>query len=345
MKQAEMINPGEIVVRDVSRPAPGPGEALIHVAISGICGSDVHAFLGEHPFISCPVVPGHEFSGIIAELGSGVAGLSLGQKVTVEPSLVCGTCYNCRRGRYNICQNLKVIGCQCTGAMGEYLVVPAAKVIPLPAAMSFEEGALVEPLAVAVHAVARGGYVGGKKVVVQGAGTIGLLTMQVAKAHGAAAALQVDMVPGRLALAQQLGADHVADLRQWDLATAVRETFGPDGADIIYECVGVEPTIASAIEVARKGSTIVVAGVFGKKTCVDMALVQDHELELVGTLMYTRPDFEEAIRLIVEKKVQVLPLVSHRYPLDQAADAFATARRGGDAALKVLVQVGEWATG
>jgi len=352
MKQAEMVKPGQIAVSDVARPAPGKGETLIRVAVSGICGSDVHAWLGEHPFISCPVVPGHEFSGVIAELGphpsplpKGEGELRVGQKVTVEPNLVCGSCYNCHRGKYNICMKLKVIGCQAPGAMAEYLVVPAAKVVPLPETMSYEEGALVEPLAVAVHAMARGGYPGGKKVVILGAGTIGLLTMQVAKAHGAAAALQVDIVPRRLALARELGADCVANAQEQDLASAIREFFGADGADIIYECVGVESTIASAIQVARKGSSIVVAGVFGKKSCVDMALVQDHELELIGTLMYTRTDFEEAIRLITAERVQVLPLVSHRYDLVQAAEAFETAQHGGEGAMKVLVYVGNWAKG
>jgi L-iditol 2-dehydrogenase len=342
MKQAEMVKPGQIVLHEAARPKPAAGEALIRIAKSGVCGSDVHAYLGEHPFISCPVTPGHEFSGVIAELGAGVQGLSVGSKVTVEPSLVCGTCYNCRRGRYNICQNLTVIGCQSPGAMAEYLAVPAGKVIPLPEGMSYEEGALVEPLAVAVRVVSRGGYVGGKKVVIQGAGTIGLLTMQAARAHGAAAALQVAVVASRLELARKLGADHVANVKEKSLASAIQEYFGPDGADIIYECVGVESTISQAIEVARKGSVIVVAGVFGKRVNVDMALVQDHELELIGTLMYTRPDFLEAVRLIAEKKVQVLPLVTHRYALDQAAQAFETARAGGEKALKVLVNVGEF---
>lgn len=341
MKQAEMVAPGRVVVSDVPEPKAKAGEVLIRVAVSGVCGSDVHAYLGEHPFISCPVVPGHEFAGVIAKLGADVHGWRIGQKVTVEPSLVCGRCYNCRHGRYNICQDLRVIGCQAPGALAEYLSVPATKVIPLPETMSFEEGALVEPVAVGVHAVARGGYIGGRKVVVMGAGTIGLVTMQVAKAHGAAAVLQTDIIPQRLALAKSLGADYVANVTEQDLGEMIYAAFGSEGADIIYECVGIEKTIASAIQVARKGSRIVVAGVFGQRTCVDMALIQDRELELSGTLMYRRDDFQEAIRLISQGKVQVLPLVSHRFPLDQAAEAFETARTGSAEALKVLVRIGE----
>ena len=343
MKQAEMVEPGKLVVSQVPDPVPGPGQVLIKVAYSGVCGSDVHAYLGEHPFISCPVVPGHEFSGLIAGLGHGVTAWEMGQPVTVEPSLVCGTCYNCRRGRYNICTNLKVIGCQAPGSMAEYITVPADKVIPLPQGMSLELGALVEPAAVGMGIVRRGGYVGGKKVVVMGAGTIGLMAMQVALAHGAASVMQTDVVPQRLALAQELGAGHAVNVRQQELAAAIREAFGPDGADLIYECVGIEATIASAIRVARKGSRIVVGGVFGRPTTVDMALVQDRELELLGSLMYKAGDFAEAVRLLSQGRVQGDRLISHRFTLDQIAQAFETAHTGGAGALKVLVRVGEWA--
>lgn len=341
MKQAEMVQPGKIVVSEVARPSAGPGQVLVKVSMSGVCGSDVHAYLGEHPFISCPVVPGHEFSGTIAEVGEGVTDWEMGQKVTMEPSLVCGTCYNCRRGRYNICMNLRVVGCQAPGSMAEYLSIPVDKVIPLPDEMSFEAGALVEPAAVAVHLVRRGGPVGGKKVVVMGAGTIGLMAMQVARAHGATEIMQTDVVPQRLELAADLGADHLANVADRKLGDYVLDAYGADGADIIYECVGIESTIASAIEVARKGSVIVVGGVFGKKTLVDMALVQDHELELIGTLMYTRDDFTEAVRLIAAGRILTAPLVSHRYPLERAAEAFETARQGGADVMKVLVQVGK----
>lgn len=340
MRQAEMKSPRNILVRDAPDAVAGAGEVLVRVAYSGICGSDVHAYLGEHPFIACPVVPGHEFSGVVAQVGDAIADWRIGQKVTVEPSLVCGDCLNCREGRYNICQSLRVIGCQAPGALSELVAVPAGKVIPLPEGMSFQTGALVEPAAVAVGIVSRGGYVGGKRVVVIGAGTIGLMTMQVARAHGADQVLQTDVIPERLRLARALGASHVVNVAERDLAGAITEAFGPDGADIIYECVGIEATIAEAIRVARKGSRIVVGGVFGQRTCVDMALVQDHELELLGALMYRRPDFLEAVRLLHEGLVEGRPLVTHRFELEQAADAFAMARRGGAEAIKVFIDVG-----
>jgi L-iditol 2-dehydrogenase len=339
MKQARMVQPGRIVIEEVPRPEPGPDEVVVRVFTVGVCGSDVHAYLGEHPFIDCPIVPGHEFAGVIDAVGPDVAEWERGQKVTVEPSLVCGACYNCRRGRYNICQNLQVIGCQTPGALAEYLAVPSSKLVPLPEGMSLEAGALVEPAAVAVGIVRQGGYIGGKKAVVMGAGTIGLMTMQVAKAHGAAVVLQTDVVDQRLERAAELGADATINVAEQELAAAIEEAFGADGADIVYECVGIEATIASAIRVARKGSRIVVGGVFGERTCVDMAYVQDHELELVGSLMYRRPDFIEAVRLLDEKLIRGLPLVTHRFPLDRAAEAFETALQGGETALKVLVQV------
>jgi len=340
MKQVELHAPEDIRLIESPRPAPGSDELLIAVACVGICGSDLHAYHGRHPFIQLPVVPGHEFAGTVVEVGSQVRDFSPGQRVTVEPSLVCGRCYNCTHGRYNICERLQVIGCQTTGAMGEYLAVPATKALLLPDTVTWDQACLVEPLAVGVHAVGVARLQPGANILILGAGTIGLMTLQAAKAAGVGQVMITDLIQERLSLALDLGADYAVNPAQTDLASALAEAFGPQGADAIIECVGVAATARDAIRVARKGTRIVLAGVFEGEVPLPLGLIQDRELELVGTLMYVGGDFATALKLIEEGQARVEPLISHRFPLSQAAQAFATADERGRA-LKVLIEVVE----
>lgn len=338
MRQVELHAPEEIRLIKTPRPQPGPGEVRIAIAEVGICGSDLHAYHGRHPFITLPVVPGHEFAGLVNAVGEGVRDFAPGDRVTVEPSLVCGKCYNCRHGRYNICSNLRVIGCQTPGAMAEYIVVPAEKVLRLPDNVNWVQGALAEPLAVGVRAARRAEFEPGANVLILGGGTIGLMTLQAAKALGAGTVMVSELLPERLALAKELGADVVVNPSEVNLLDAVVETFGERRADVIIECVGVGATARDAIRVARKGTRIVIAGVFEQDVSVSMGLVQDHELELIGTLMYLNDDFPTALRLLAEGAAHAEPLVSHRFPLKEAAKAFEVAdRRSG--ALKVLIDV------
>ena len=340
MKRALVTRFHEVVLQDVPAPQPGAGEALIKVEVCGICGSDIHAFLGQHPFINPPVVPGHELSGVIAALGPGVSGLQIGARVTAEPSLVCGVCRHCRSGRYNICDNLRVIGCQADGALAEYLLVPAAKVIPLPDDLTFEQGAMIEPVAVAVHAVARAepGKAGVTAII--GAGTIGLLTLQAAVAAGAGTTIVTDTLDERLALAKQLGATHTVNVKKTDLEGWMQEHFGvPNPVDLSFDCVGLGPSIDSAIRMAQKGSRIIAVGVYPGKVPVEMDWVQDRELEIVGTLMYTHADWLAAIELVRSGKVQVMPLVSRQEPLERVPEVFATFEHGPGADIKLLIGV------
>jgi L-iditol 2-dehydrogenase len=339
MKQVELHAPEDIRLHDAPVPSPGPDEVLVKIACVGICGSDLHAYHNKHPFIELPVVPGHEFCGTVAEVGENVADFAPGQRVTVEPSLVCGRCYNCLHGRYNICEKLKVIGCQSTGAMAEYLAVPAAKVLALPDEVSFDQAALVEPLAVGVHAARVGGVQTDTKVLVLGAGTIGLMTLQAARALGASPVMITDTRAERLDLARQLGADEVVDPTKVDLGQRSEALFGHPGPDVIVECVGSAATVRDAIDIARKGARIVIAGVFDADVPVPLGLVQDRELEIVGTLMYAGDDFQTAIDFLAQGKARAEPLITHRYPLEEAARAFKTAD-SRDNALKVLLEVG-----
>lgn len=338
MRQVQLFAPEEIRLLEAPRPTPGPGELLIAVAVVGICGSDLHAYHGKHPFITLPVTPGHEFAGTVVEVGADVADFQPGDRVTVEPSLVCGKCYNCTHGHYNICEKLAVIGCQTTGAMADYLTVPAAKALRLPATLTWDQAALAEPLAVAVHAVRLAEFAPGARVLVLGAGAIGLMMLQAAKALGAGRVLVTDLLPERLALALQLGADGAINPAADDLETAMERLFGHERADVIFECVGVGATARQAIHVARKGTRIILAGVFENDVAIPLGLVQDHELSIVGTLMYAGDDFATALALLETGQVQAKPLITHRFPLEEAARAFAVADSRTEA-LKVLIEV------
>ncbi|MEE0806069.1 MAG: alcohol dehydrogenase catalytic domain-containing protein, partial [Acutalibacteraceae bacterium] len=198
MLQQVMTAPGKIEFREIETPVPKAGEVLIRIMKIGVCGSDIHVWHGKHPFTSYPVTQGHEVSGEIAALGAGVENLEVGQKVTIQPQVVCGKCYPCRHGKYNLCETLKVMGFQTTGVASEYFAVDAAKVTPLPQEMSFDEGAMIEPLAVAVHAVRKFGDMRGMRVAVLGAGPIGILVAQAAKGMGAESVLITDISDLRL---------------------------------------------------------------------------------------------------------------------------------------------------
>jgi len=339
MLQMTLSAPQTITKGDVPAVAPASGEVAVQIVRSGICGSDIHAYYGKHPFISLPVVPGHEFSGIICEVGDAVKGLNVGDRVTVMPQVFCGTCRNCKNGRYNICNSLKVIGCQTTGAMQEKLVVDADLVLKLPDEINFDQGAMLEPAAVGVHACKRGGGVDGKRVVVLGAGTIGNLVAQAAKAMGAESVMITDISESRLTLAKECGADHAVNIAKNDLSTEIMNQWGEDGADLIIECVGLGDAVEQAIQVAGKGTNIVIAGVFGDMATVNMGLVQDKELNLIGTLMYTEEDWLDTIRFVVSSAIVLEPLMSAHFPLSELAEAFIYVENNKDTALKVLIDV------
>jgi L-iditol 2-dehydrogenase len=334
-----MVAPGKIVFNEVEKPVPHEGEVLIQVRRIGICGSDIHVFHGMHPYTSYPVVQGHEVSGFISEVGEGVEGFSVGDKVTFMPQITCGRCYPCQHGQYHICDSLKVMGFQSGGAAQEYFAIEAQKVLKLPEEMAIEHAAMIEPIAVAVHALSRGEVIQGKKVIVLGAGTIGNLVGQVAKACGTSAVLITDVREFKLEKAKQCGLDFAVNPQIEDLDVAILDSFGADRADLILECVGVEETIDQAIRYARKGSTIVVVGVFGEKARTDLGLVQDRELNLVGTLMYQKVDYEKAIELVSGGKMHLDELISARYPFRSYMDAYQAIEEAQGNILKVMIEL------
>jgi L-iditol 2-dehydrogenase len=311
---------------------------LLRVQRIGVCGSDIHVYHGKHPLTGYPVVQGHEFSALLEAVGQGVSGLKPGTKVTSMPQIVCGECAPCRRGDYHICDKLKVQGFQAPGCAQELWVTSADMVIPLPDTFTFEQGALVEPTAVAVHAVARAGNLAGQRAVVLGAGPIGNLVAQTARCEGAQV-LITDLSDYRLEVARQCGLENTSNAGQESLADASARVFGKDGFNVAFECVGVEATITAAVANIQKGGTLIIVGVFGEKPHIDLSTVQDRELNLHGTLMYKRPDYLRAVELIDSGGIITEPLVSKHYSIDNYIDAYRYIDQYGDKSMKVVIDV------
>lgn len=341
MLQQVMTAPGEIEFREVAIPEIKANQVKIKIRKIGICGSDIHVYHGKHPFTSYPVTQGHEVSGEIVELGKEVKDLRIGQKVTIQPQVVCGKCHPCRHGKYNLCEELKVMGFQTTGVASQYFVTENSKVTPLPEEMSDDEGAMIEPLAVAVHAVNRAGDVKGLKIAVLGAGPIGNLVAQAAKGMGAESVLITDISDIRLEKAKECGVTYTANTKREDFGEAMLRCFGPDKADVIYDCAGNDITMGQAIKYARKGSTIILVAVYEGMAAVDLAVLNDHELELNTTMMYRDEDYREAIKLANEKKVLLTPLISRHFAFRDYLKAYRYIDDNRETTMKVIIDVAE----
>lgn len=339
MLQQVMTEPGKIVFCSTPIPHPSAGQVLVKIKKIGVCGSDIHVYYGEHSGTGYPVTQGHEVSGQVAELGAEVSGLKVGQKVTIEPQVYCGKCYPCTHGKYNLCEELKVMGFQTTGAASEYFVVDASKVTALPSEMTYNEGAMIEPLAVTVHAAKRFTKLKGAKVAILGCGPIGILLAQTCKALGAAQVLITDISDYRLHLAKMLGVDFSVNTMQKDFGEAMTDVFGKDKADVIYDCAGNNTTINQAIQNARKGSKLVLVAVFAGIAAVDLFTLNDHELDLDTTMMYRHEDYLEAIQLVNEGRVQLRPLMSKHFAFKDYLSAYQYIEKHRETTMKVLIDV------
>ena len=341
MLQQVMTNPKEITFRDIPVPEITADQVLVKIMKIGICGSDIHVYHGKHPFTTYPVTQGHEVSGEIVKVGEHVKDFFAGQKVTIQPQVVCGKCYPCRHGKYNLCEKLKVMGFQTTGTASEFFAVDAEKITVLPDEMSFDEGAMIEPLAVAVHAIKRAGDVKGMKIAVLGAGPIGILVAQTAKGLGAESVMITDISDLRLKKAKECGVDFCINTKNQDFGEAMLENFGPDKADVIYDCAGNNVTMGQAIKYARKGSTIILVAVFADMAQIDLAVLNDHELDLNTTMMYRNEDYVDAIRLVNEGKVCLKPLISKHFAFRDYKAAYEYIDANRETTMKVIINVQE----
>ena len=309
---------GRLDLRDLPQPAPGPGEVLIRVAACGICGSDVHGYDGSSGRRIPPIVMGHEAAGTVAAVGEGVSALKPGDRVTMDSTIYCGACDYCRRGQVNLCDRREVLGVSCgeyrrNGAYAEFVAVPERIVHRLPANMSFVEAAMLEPTSVALHAVAVSGAGAGDTALVIGAGMIGLLTMQAARAAGCSRVLIADVDPTRLQLAQELGATEVLDASK-DLVREVLRATG--GVDVALEAVGRQETITAAIQSVRKGGTVTLIGNIAPEVTIALQVVVSRQLRLQGTAA-SSGEYPQAIEMISRGQIQVKPLITAVAPLTE----------------------------
>ena len=334
-----MTEPGKIEFGDVTEPTVGDSQILLRIKRIGVCGSDIHVNHGLHPFTSYPVVQGHEFSAQVEAVGKNVTDVKVGGKATARPQIVCGKCRPCQRGDYNICDVLRVEGFQASGCAQDLFVTTTDKIVPLPDSLTYDQGALVEPAAVGVHSTGRAPDLKGKNVVVLGAGTIGNLVAQVVRCRGAKNILITDISDYRLEIAAKCGITNTSNATTESLADAAKRTFGDEGFQVAFEAAGVEATMSAAVDSIEKGGDIVVLGVFGEKPRIDMSIVGDRELSLIGTLMYKHEDYVKAVELIAGGDIITAPLVTKHYPFEQYADAYRFIDEQGDKTLKVMIDL------
>ena len=329
---------GQIALRAVERQPPPPGYAVVAVKQSGICGSDLHSYYG-HWNQSHTFAHGHETCGVVTEVGAGVTQVQPGDRVVIECFAHCGDCLYCRTGQYTHCQNRRGVSHEQHGGFAEYTTAHVSGLFKIPDSMSDEEGALVEPLAVGVRALAQARATYQDRVAVIGGGTIGLLCMAVAKANGVKETLITVKYPQQAAAARALGADHVVDVTRQDLKEVVKEFTGGLGMDVVVETVGGAKDFEDALAVARRRGTVVLVAGYHKPLAVDLSRIVWSEVLVTGSNCYgysgMHADFQVAIDLIASGKVDVTKIVTHRFPLAQITEAFTVAADKELGAVKV----------
>lgn len=340
MRQAIMIKPGVIEYREIPEPAPLlEKEILLRIKKIGVCGSDIHVFHGKHPATPYPVVQGHEYSGVVEAVGSAVSVVKPGMKATARPQLVCGKCGPCKRGQYNACQELKVQGFQAPGVAQDLFVVTEDRIVPFDDSMTFEQGAMIEPAAVGAHSTNRSGSLEGKNVVVSGAGTIGNLVAQFARARGAKKVLITDVSDFRLGIARQCGIELTANVAVSSFADAVKGVFGDEGFQTGFEAAGVQESLDVLMQYVEKGGDVVVLGVYSKNPVVNMYYLGEHELNVYGSMMYRQEDYETAAAMIASGKIITKPLLTRSFPFSQYMDAYEFIDKQGDQTMKVMIDL------
>ncbi len=342
MRQAVLVEPKHIEFREVEAPKASElkeHQVLLNIKRIGICGSEIHSYHGCHPATFYPVVQGHEYSAVVVATGKAVTICKTGDYVTARPQLVCGKCNPCKRGQYNVCEELKVQAFQADGAAQDYFVVDDDRVAVLPKDMSLDYGAMIEPAAVGAHATMRGGDLKGKNVVVSGAGTIGNLVAQFAKARGAKKVLITDVSDFRLELARECGIADTLNVAKTPLKEGIKSVFGEEGFQAAFEVAGVETSIRSLMECIEKGSTIVVVAVFGKDPALSMFYLGEHELKLVGTMMYRHEDYLTAIDMVSSGAISLEPLISNRFPFEQYDEAYKFIDENRMTSMKVIIEL------
>lgn len=336
----------DLVIEQRAIPKPAKGEILLAMRSVGICGSDVHYWvegrIGDF-VLKAPMVMGHESSGLVVEVGDGVTNLKPGDRVAIEPGVPCRCCSFCKGGRYNLCLDMRFCATPpVDGSLAQYYTHPADFCYKLPDHVSFDEGALLEPLSVGVHACQRAGIGLGSKVLVCGAGPIGLVCLLTAKACGASQVIITDLDEGRLAMATKLGADFTVKVTTRDsrqLAQHIVETLGC-APDQTVECSGAPPSVATGIYATRSGGVLVLVGLGPAEAKLPIVDAAVREVDIRGIFRYCNC-YPKALEMVASGAVNVKPLITHNYTLANSVSAFQHAKTGADGAIKIMIHCSE----
>jgi threonine dehydrogenase-like Zn-dependent dehydrogenase len=335
MKAVQVRRPGEAAVAEWPMPVPGPGEALLRVRYAGICGSDLQTFAGTQPFATYPRVPGHEFSAEVVDVNGPAPHLSPGLLVVGNPYFNCGECYSCRRGRVNCCRQKQTMGVHRDGAFQEYVVMPVERLYPA-AGIDPQIAAMIEPFSIGYHAMTRARAAEGHRVLVIGAGAIGMLTMVAAQAMGADVWV-ADVLPERLELAAALGAKDAYDLRTTDVTRATAAATGGDGFDVVGEATGLPVSFLNAIEAAAFGGTIALIGNGTREVTFNQSILIKKELDVVGS-RNSLEAFQPLIELLQEGAVDIAGIRTSVRPFAETVDAMRDLGAHPARNLKVLIE-------
>jgi L-iditol 2-dehydrogenase len=329
MRAVVLREPERFETERRARPTPGDDEVLVAVRDVGICGSDIHYYehgrIGDY-VVEEPLVLGHESAGEVVEVGAGVEGIEAGDRVALEPGVPCRRCAHCKRGEYHLCESVTFMATPPhDGAFAEYVAWPADFAYRLPENVSTREGALCEPLSVGIHACRRGDVGTGNSVLVTGAGPIGLMTMEAARAAGATDVLVTDVVERKLSLAADRGADRTVDVTEEDLEEAAADHTDGVGVDVVVEASGAKPSIESALDAVRRGGTVVLVGLASEaEVPLDVLEIIDNELDVHGSFRYENT-YRAAVDLIADGVVDVEGMVDFESPLEELDSAFRRA--------------------
>jgi L-iditol 2-dehydrogenase len=314
-------------IADLPAPTAGAGEVLIRVAACGICGSDVHGYDGSSGRRIPPIVMGHEAAGVVATVGDSVRGYRAGDRVTFDSTVYCGVCEFCQRGEVNLCNDRQVVGVSCddyrrAGAFAEYVTVPERILYRLPENLSFADAAMLEAVSVAIHAVRVAEVAGGETALVIGAGMIGLLILQAARASGCSRIFVTDVDATRLELARSLGADAVIDSSGESLTSRIEQLSNGRGVDVTFEAVGRPETVAAAIDCTRKGGTVALVGNISPEVAIPLQKVVTRQIRLQGSCA-SAGEYPQAMEWIAAGKIKVAPLITAVAPLEEGPSWFA----------------------
>lgn len=322
MKEVVITGPKQYEIREVPVPKPGDGEVLIQMKAAGVCGSDVHQFLGENPNAVFPRVPGHENAGVIVAVGKDVKNIKVGDRVVVDLVVACGECPQCKKGRRNVCRTVKARGSAIDGGWREYFAVPEHEVYLLPQDMPFKDAALIEPFAIGGHCTTRAGIQGGESVLVLGSGTIGAVILQTLKLKGCRV-ICADINDASLARAKEYGADAIVNTKTENLKDAVQKFTDGAGVDVIFDSACYPGSLTAVLEmgIPANGATIVPMGFCTAQEGITQAMINTRELSIIGTRMSCN-QFQPTIERFAKHEYQLDGMVSHYIPFSQVGQVF-----------------------